>query len=161
MTETKAIVDQIGELLAAGGRTLAVAESLTGGLLSAAFAEGDDASTWFRGGVVAYATGVKRDVLGVPAHAGVVTEECAVALARGAARLLGADVAVAVTGVGGPDPQDGEAPGTVWIATADVARVRAELVRIDGDPQHVCAGSVRAAVWAVHRTVSRGRRVDA
>ncbi len=142
----------IGARLKAQGRTLAVAESLTGGLLAAAFAEGDDASTWFRGGVVAYAAEVKHSVLAVP-DVPIVSADCARSMAEGVGRLLGADVAVAVTGVGGPDPQDGEPPGTVWLAVAVDGTVRSVLVRADGAPGDVCSTTVDSAIELVRRAV--------
>ena len=95
--------DLVGAALKRGGRTLAVAESLTGGLLASAFARASGSSEWFRGGIVAYSSAVKYDLLDVPGGP-VVSEAAAVAMARAAGRLLNADVAVAVTGVGGPDP---------------------------------------------------------
>jgi PncC family amidohydrolase len=84
------------------GWTLAVAESLTGGLLADHFARLPEAGSWFRGGIVAYAEGVKRSLLDI-GDAPVVSEGAARAMAETAARLLGAEVAVAVTGVGGPE----------------------------------------------------------
>jgi nicotinamide-nucleotide amidase len=130
--------DLVGAALKHGGRTLAVAESLTGGLLASAFARASGASEWFRGGVVAYSSSVKYDLLGVPAGP-VVSEAAAVAMARGAGRLLEADVAVAVTGVGGPDPQDGQPPGTVWAATWPDQLGGAVLLRLGGPPESICA----------------------
>ena len=97
--------DLAGAALMHSGRTLAVAVSLTGGLLASAFARASGSSGWFRGGIVAYSSAVKHDLLGVPGGP-VVSEAAAAAMARAAGRLLEADVAVAVTGVGGPDPQD-------------------------------------------------------
>ena len=83
------------------GVTVGVAESLTGGLLTARLAEAPEASTWLRGGVVAYRAEVKYDVLGVDPGP-VVTAWAARQMARGVARLLGADVGISVTGVGDP-----------------------------------------------------------
>lgn len=129
--------DLVGAALKRGGHTLAVAESLTGGLLASALARASGSSAWFRGGIVAYSSAVKYDVLGVPSGP-VVSEAAAVAMARGAGRLLGADVAVAVTGVGGPDPQDGEPPGTVWAATWPIQLGSAVLLRLSGSPESIC-----------------------
>jgi nicotinamide-nucleotide amidase len=75
------------------------------------------ASDWFRGSVVSYASGVKHDVLGVP-DGPVVTAEAARAMAEGARRVLGADVGLALTGVAGPDEQEGRTPGTVFVGLA-------------------------------------------
>jgi nicotinamide-nucleotide amidase len=138
--------DLVGAVLKRRGQTLAVAESLTGGLLASAFARASGSSEWFRGGIVAYSSAVKYDLLDVP-DGPVVSEAAAVAMARGACGLLQADVAVAVTGVGGPDPQDGQAPGTVWMATWPAQLGDAVLLRLDGSPesicQQVCAQAVR------------------
>ncbi|WP_220794285.1 nicotinamide-nucleotide amidohydrolase family protein [Nocardioides pelophilus] len=90
--------------------TVACAESLTSGAIASALGRGEDASTWFRGGVVAYAPAVKFEVLGV-AKGPVVTSSCALQMCRGARRVLVADAAVAVTGVGGPGGEEGRPPG--------------------------------------------------
>lgn len=116
--------------LTEAGRTVATAESLTGGQVIATLTAVPGASAVCRGGVVAYATEVKVAVLGVPpqvveAH-GVVSAECAAAMARGARQLLASDLAVATTGVAGPDRQEGHRVGTVFVA---VSGVRGEVVR--------------------------------
>lgn len=128
---------RVGAVLEHGGRTLAVAESLTGGLLASAFARASGSSQWFRGGIVAYSSAVKYDLLEVPGGP-VVSEKAAAAMARGAGRLLKADIAVAVTGVGGPDPQDGEPPGTVWVATWPEEMGAAVLLHLSGSPESIC-----------------------
>jgi nicotinamide-nucleotide amidase len=130
--------DLVGAALKRGGRTLAVAESLTGGLLAGAFARASGSSEWFRGGVVAYSSTVKHDLLDVP-EGPVVSKEAAEAMAAGAGRLLKADIALAVTGVGGPDSQDGEPPGTVWAATWPARLGGAVLLRLSGSPESICA----------------------
>lgn len=127
------------------GRTIAVAESLTGGLLANALARAEGASEWFRGGVVAYASEVKHDLLDVRPGP-VVAEEAAAAMAESVAKLLDADVAVAVTGAGGPDPQDGQPPGTVWMAVTASGATRTALHRFDGDPPSICQQTVVAAL---------------
>jgi nicotinamide-nucleotide amidase len=105
----------VAELLVKRGLTVAVAESLTGGLVAARLVNVPGASTWFRGGVVAYASEVKRSLLDVP-DGPVVSAAAAHAMAIGVGARLEADIGLAVTGVAGPDPQDGEAPGTVFLA---------------------------------------------
>lgn len=107
----------VADLLAARGLTLAVAESLTGGLVAARLVNVVGASAWFRGGIVAYASDVKFSLLDVP-EGPVVSESAAAAMATGVRKALGADVGLAVTGVAGPDSQDGEKPGTVFLAVA-------------------------------------------
>lgn len=122
--------------LVAKGWSLAVAESLTGGLLANHAARLPDAARWFRGGLVAYHGDVKRDLLGI-GEAPVVSEAAARAMAANVVRLFGADCGVAATGVGGPDPEDGVRPGTVWIATFVAGTVDAELLELEGDPRSV------------------------
>ena len=100
----------VADRLIARGLTFGVAESLTGGLIASRLVNVAGASSWFRGGVVAYDSQVKFDVLGVPIGP-VVTEAAAAAMAEGAARVTGADVGLGITGVAGPDAQEGVAPG--------------------------------------------------
>lgn len=127
------------------GLTVAVAESLTGGELSAALARTGDASRWFAGGVVAYLDETKYRVLGVP-DGPVVTPEAARAMAEGVLRLTGADAAVAVTGVGGPDPQEGREPGTVYICTATAVGAHDFTHAFAGDPDAIVALSIEHAL---------------
>jgi nicotinamide-nucleotide amidase len=117
------------ELLRARGLTLAVAESLTGGLVGARLTAIPGASDVFVGGVTSYASAVKYDLLGVD-EGPVVSEEAARQMADGVRRLLGADVAIATTGVAGPDTQEGQEVGTVCLGLAvgdDVTSVRLRL----------------------------------
>jgi nicotinamide-nucleotide amidase len=113
---------QIHARLATLGATVGVAESLTGGLLTAALTETSGASATVRGGLVVYATDLKASLAGVdPAlldARGAVDPDVAVALARGARRRLGATYGLGVTGVAGPEPQDGQPVGTVFAAVA-------------------------------------------
>ncbi len=102
--------------LVSQGLTLAVAESLTGGLIGSRLTDVPGSSRAFRGSVVAYAGDVKRELLDVT-DGPVVSEEAVSAMASAVCRVLDADVSVAVSGVAGPDPQDGQEPGTVWMAT--------------------------------------------
>jgi nicotinamide-nucleotide amidase len=109
-------------LLRERGQTLAVAESLTGGLLAATIVDVPGASDAFRGGLVVYATDLKAELAGVPpellaAH-GPVHPDVAAALAGGARQRCTADWGLATTGVAGPDPQDGKPVGTVYLGLA-------------------------------------------
>lgn len=131
----------IGRLVAGRGQTLAVAESLTGGLVASRIVAIPGASGWFRGGVVSYASDVKHGVLGVPPGP-VVSEAAACAMADGVRRLLGADLGIATTGVAGPTEQEGQAPGTVWLATAVGDDVSAVRVQLPGDRERVRQMSV-------------------
>lgn len=107
-------------LLAGRGQSLAVAESLTGGLVAGALTAVPGASRVLRGSVTAYHTDIKQAVLGVDgallADRGAVDAEVARQMAGGARRVLGADWGIATTGVAGPEPQDGQPVGTVFIA---------------------------------------------
>ncbi|MGH9114505.1 MAG: competence/damage-inducible protein A [Acidimicrobiales bacterium] len=107
----------VGALLAGAGQTLGVAESLTGGLVGSRLTSVPGASRWLRGCVVAYATEVKRGLLAV-GDAPAVSPETASEMAEGARSVLGADWGLALTGVAGPDEQDGQPVGTVWVAVA-------------------------------------------
>jgi nicotinamide-nucleotide amidase len=107
----------VSDLLRARGWTLGLAESLTGGLVGSRISDAPGSSEIFRGSIVSYATDVKRSVLGVTAEQ-VVSAECAMQMAEGARRVLGADVGLAVTGVAGPTEQDGQPVGTVYFGLA-------------------------------------------
>ncbi|WP_431775776.1 CinA family protein [Streptomyces cucumeris] len=138
-------------LLERRGQTVAVAESLTGGLVAAELTAVDGASRAFRGSVTAYATALKHELLGVDdallAERGAVDPEVARQMARGVTRALGADWGVATTGVAGPTPQDGQPVGTVHVAVAGPAdRVAAAALRLEGDRSGVREQSVEAAV---------------
>ncbi|MCP3423922.1 CinA family protein [Nocardioides pinisoli] len=131
------VAARVLEALAGRGETLATAESLTGGLLSARLTDVPGASRSFVGGVVSYATRVKVAVLGVPdelvAEHGVVSEECALAMARGVRGRLDATWGLATTGVAGPDRQEGREVGTVWVALAGPRGATARLLDLSGD----------------------------
>ncbi|MFG2432381.1 CinA family protein [Streptomyces sp. NPDC048590] len=130
------------------GETLAVAESLTGGLVAAELTSVPGASQVFRGSVTAYATPLKRDVLGVDgtllAERGAVDPEVAQAMATGVRRVLSADWGIATTGVAGPGAQDGKPVGTVFIAVAGPGGTEkvAEL-RLNGGRADIRKESVR------------------
>jgi nicotinamide-nucleotide amidase len=136
--------------LVAAGRTVATAESLTGGLVCAALTEVPGASAVVRGAVVAYATELKAQVLGVDpdllATGGAVQAEVARQMASGVCRALGADVGVATTGVAGPDPQDGHEVGTVFVAVAGGGRTVARELTLTGDRAAIRAATVEAAL---------------
>ncbi|HEX6420309.1 MAG TPA: competence/damage-inducible protein A [Acidimicrobiales bacterium] len=119
--------------LVARGLTLAVAESLTGGLVASRLVEAPGASDWFRGGVVSYAPEVKFSVLGVP-EGPVVSGQAAAAMATGVRDLLGADVGLGVTGVAGPTSLEGHPPGTVHLgAVVGDGDPATTSVRLPGD----------------------------
>lgn len=120
--------------LAAAGLTVAVAESLTGGLVMAKLTDVPGVSAVLRGGVVTYATDTKASQLGVDEELldsrGPVDPEVAAQMARGVRERWGADIGLAATGVAGPDPQDGHHVGEVYVAVADRSSVRAERVAV-------------------------------
>jgi nicotinamide-nucleotide amidase len=138
------------ELLRSRGATVAVAESLTGGLLGASLSVAPGSSEVFRGGIVAYATAVKQSLLGVPdevvAKHGVVSDECAAAMAVGARDRVGATYGLALTGVAGPAEQEGKPVGTVHVGLAGPAEVTTRALRLPGDRDLVRSFSVVAAV---------------
>ncbi len=148
--------------LADAGLTLAVAESLTGGLLADAVVSVPGASVVFLGGVVTYATASKSSVLGVPeallAARGAPDPEVARAMAHGVRQLFGASFAAATTGVAGPDPQDGKAPGTVFVAVAWGDRMGFDdnvvEFHIAGSRAEVRRGAVDAAVGMINEAVA-------
>ncbi len=145
----------VATLLLARGLTLAVAESLTGGLVASRLVNVPGASEWFRGGVVSYATDVKYSLLDVP-EGPVVSAPAAAAMATGVAAKLGADVGLAVTGVAGPDSQEGHPPGTVFMAVAlpdqDPITVEAGL---PGDRARVRQFACISLLDLLRRTLSR------
>ncbi len=156
--------ERILDLLRADGRTLAVAESLTGGMLSDAFVRVPGASAVLRGGVVAYATPLKHELLGVDEELlrreGPVHPEVARQMADGVRSALAigglpADVGVSTTGVAGPDPQGGSAPGTVFVGIAtddELLAVRADLA---GDRAAVRSAAVELALRTLLQQLQR------
>ncbi len=118
----------VGALLVERGWTLGLAESMTGGLVAMRMTAVPEASAWFRGGVVSYASEVKFDLLEVP-QGPVVSEESAAAMASGARKLLDADVGLSVTGVAGPSEQDGQPVGTVWLGCDLAGEVHTHLLQ--------------------------------
>jgi nicotinamide-nucleotide amidase len=126
----------VGALLEDRGFTLAVAESMTGGLVASRMVDVPGSSTWFKGGVVSYQSDVKYDLLEVP-EGPVVSETAAMAMADGVRKLLGADVGLSVTGVAGPAEQDGQPVGTVWLGIALGDEVEARHLRLPGDRQRI------------------------
>lgn len=154
---TAAAISTIAQEL---GLSVGVAESLTGGLLANALAVAPDASVWFKGSLVAYSAEVKQHVLGV-SPGPVVTERCAAEMALGALKTLEADVTVAVTGVGGPDPEEGQPPGTVWFAVTAGEEPETRRMCFEGGPAEVCRATVEVAtemlLAALRRTGRAGR----
>jgi nicotinamide-nucleotide amidase len=139
--DTRDLAGQVIEVLRAGGQTVAVAESLTGGLVAAALTTIPGASLAVRGGVVAYATDLKAALLSVPQRMldehGAVYPGVAAAMAVGVRQRLGATFGVATTGVAGPDPQDGQPVGTVHIAVSADDDTVVRTLALDGDRDRI------------------------
>lgn len=152
MTEGDRYAEAIASLATRNGFRVGVAESLTCGKLAARLGAAAGASEWFRGGVVAYAAEVKFDVLGVTPGP-VVTPDCARQMAAGTAKLLGADATVAVTGVGGPDPEEGQAPGTVYVAAWVRGTETCQRLELDGGPDAVLANTTPRALEVLLSTM--------
>ncbi|MEV0969409.1 CinA family protein [Microtetraspora glauca] len=142
---------QILSLLVRQGATVSVAESLTGGLIGAALTDPMGASAAFRGGVIAYATELKIKLLGVPAdlleREGAVHADVAAAMAKGVRDLAEADYGLAVTGVAGPDTQDGKPVGTVHAAVCGPrARVWHRDLMLTGSREHIRDATAKEAL---------------
>jgi nicotinamide-nucleotide amidase len=146
---------EIVRLLTASHRTVAIAESLTGGRVIAALVDVPGASAVVRGGVVAYATPLKQSLLGVDAQLlaerGPVDPEVARQMADGARRAAAvegraADVGIATTGVAGPGPQDDAPVGLVFIAVVDDAGAQVRELTLSGDREAIRAGATRAVL---------------
>jgi nicotinamide-nucleotide amidase len=149
---------EVVELLTVRGMTLAVAESLTGGLVAAEITSVPGASKAFRGSVTAYATEIKHELLGVDAtllaRSGAVDPQVAAEMAAGVRKALGADWGIATTGVAGPDPQDGQSVGTVYVAvhgpsaalSGSAGGGKVERLRLNGDRAEIRMESVRSVL---------------
>lgn len=150
MSSDESSAERVLGLLAELGWTLAVAESLTGGLLAAEIVAVAGASQVFRGGVVTYATDSKADILGVDpallAERGAVDPQVATQMAIGARRLFGADVAMSTTGVAGPQGQDGKLPGQVYVAVSTPTLTQVRELCLHGDRTAVRRATVQAAL---------------
>lgn len=143
-------VDQIARHMTSRGLTVAVAESLTCGAIASTLGAGPEASDWLSGGVVAYQTPVKWKVLDVP-EGPVVTGPAAVAMAEGVRELLGTDIGLAVTGVGGPGTQEGKPAGTVFVALVGAADAegngtRVKELSLDGEPDEILDATIEHAL---------------
>ncbi|MET9482632.1 nicotinamide-nucleotide amidohydrolase family protein [Streptomyces sp. NPDC006638] len=153
-------------LLEERSATLAVAESLTGGLVAAELTSVPGASRSFRGSVTAYATDLKRDVLGVAApllaERGAVDPEVARQMAAGVRRVLGADWGAATTGVAGPEPQDGQPVGTVYVAVVGpIGPGKVVALRLNGDRADIRKESVVSVLGLLRSELSgNGRAQD-
>lgn len=132
------VASDIGAILTRRGLTVAVAESLTGGKLANQFAAAGGSGEWFAGGVVAYQTDSKHRVLGVP-EGPVISEQAVTSMVEGVTALFEADSGVAASGAGGPEGQEGQPPGTTWVAAGVSGTVEAEMHHFSGEPLEILA----------------------
>lgn len=165
-TRIEAAAARVVEAAAGAEATVGTAESLTGGLIAGALTSVPGSSAVVRGGIVSYATEVKELLLRVPEASveehGVVSGPVACAMAQGAVRQLGCSFAVAVTGIAGPGgAEPGKPVGTVWVALAGPAGVRAAEHRFAGDRDSVRAQTVLAALGELERALAETARRDA
>ena len=156
MNEATELASQIGAELIPRGWTVTTAESCTGGLAAGALTAIAGSSAWFHGGLVTYANHVKTNLAGVPPDVlrkyGAVSRETVEAMARGAAVGLDADMAIAISGIAGPQGGvPGKPVGTVWIAIAGPNdAVESHVCHFDGDRQSV---RMQAVVTALRATL--------
>ncbi|WP_255955917.1 CinA family protein [Streptomyces odontomachi] len=158
--------DALVDLLVARGETVAVAESLTGGLVAAELTAVPGASKTFRGSVTAYATELKARVLGVEggllAERGAVDPEVALQMARGVRGVLETDWGLATTGVAGPEPQDGQPVGTVFIAVSGPSgQEKVAELGLNGDRAEIRMETVRSVLTLLLRQLSGERPENA
>lgn len=156
-TDAEELEEVVGRLLQERGLTVAVAESLTGGGLTSRIVNVPDSSNYFVGGVVAYSPEAKAELLGVSKETledpGMVSEECAVEMARGVRSAFGAGVGLSTTGVAGPDPLEGHPPGEVWVAVSGDGVEEARRFVAPGDRDQVRRWAEQAALDLVRRTL--------
>lgn len=153
-------VKNLQDLLVARGETLATAESCTGGMIAACLTDRAGSSAYFLGGVVVYSNALKASLLDVPERTlirhGAVSAEVAGAMVRGARRNLGADWAVAVTGVAGPGASEAKPAGLVYIAVAGPGRVIVvEQCRFGGGRAAVRKQTVERALELLWEQIAR------
>ncbi|GGT42998.1 CinA family protein [Streptomyces chromofuscus] len=153
-------------LLTVRGETVAVAESLTGGLVAAELTSVPGASKVFRGSITAYATELKHELLGVDAtllaQRGAVDAQVAAQMAAGVRKALGADWGLATTGVAGPEPQDGQPVGTVFVAldgpfgpgAGSAGGGKVEALRLNGRRAEIRMESVRSVLALLLRELA-------
>lgn len=155
-TDDETIEQIIMDLALARGWTIGTAESATGGMVASRITATPGASSFFVGSVVAYDERIKREVLGVAdallAEHGAVSEPVAIAMADGAAAVLGCDVAISVTGSAGPDPQD-KPVGTMVIAVHTPERTMARTVSLPGDRERIRAYTTTGALHLARRAM--------
>ena len=146
METTDEDVKALASIASESSLRIAVAESLTSGTVASAVGAGNDASAWFAGAVIAYQMDVKEHVLGVSAGTDPCSASCAEQMATGVRTLLNADVAIATTGVGGPESEGEHPPGTVYLGWATASGSGSQFLRVPGEPSHVLDRTTSEAV---------------
>ena len=159
MTTTRRL-EELADLVESRGWTVGTAESLTSGNVATELGRAPEASRWFRGAVVAYGTEVKVGALGVTPGP-VVTRRTALEMARGAADLLQADLVVSLTGVGGPEPDEGEQPGTVWFGCVWPGGEHSSRRVFEGDPAEVVHAATRYALGVLRLALRHPAALEA
>ena len=153
------LLPRVHLLLRAGGSTVATAESLTGGRLAVALTDVPGASETYLGGVVTYATELKQSFLGVDERLveqyGVVSAECAKAMASGVRAVTGATYGLATTGVAGPGEQEGKPAGTVFVGISGPGVLEAVALELAGKRAQVQDRTTRAAFEALEVVLRR------
>jgi nicotinamide-nucleotide amidase len=153
------LLKRVHLLLRSAGSTVATAESLTGGRLAVALTDTPGASETYLGGVVTYATELKASILDVDQRIiddhGVVSAECARAMASGVAAITGASYGIATTGVAGPTDQEGKPPGTVFVGIAGPGLLEAVALELSGKRPQIQDRTVREALEAFEAILRR------
>ncbi|MDZ5622336.1 CinA family protein [Nocardioides bizhenqiangii] len=158
MTDPDPVVDRLID----AGATVATAESITAGRLGARLTDGAGASSAYLGGVITYATEVKISVLGVPEALvddhGVISAECARAMAESVRTMMGSTYGVSTTGVAGPDTQEDQPVGTVFVAVAGADGTDVRRLALDGDRMEIQKQTVAEAMSALTAVVDAEER---
>lgn len=151
MTQRIALVTNIAKLATTANLQLATAESCTGGGVAKALTELAGSSAWFTGGLVTYSNQAKQQLLGVTASHleayGAVSEPVVKAMVQGACQALGADLAVAISGVAGPGGGNVAKPvGTIWLAWGNAVQQQATVFNFSGDRREIREASIDVAL---------------
>lgn len=153
------LLKRVHLLLRAGGSTIATAESLTGGRLAVALTDVPGASETYLGGVVSYATEIKSSVLdvddGIIDRHGVISPECAKAMASGVRAVMGATYGISTTGVAGPADQEGKPAGTVFVGIAGPGMLEAVALELTGKRVQIQDRTCREAFEALEAVLLR------
>ena len=154
LSEARPEARRVGLILESHQLTIATAESMTGGALAEALVPVPGAGEWLAGGVIAYLSRVKFDVLGVE-EGPVISESAAKQMASAVAKMMGTDIGVSTTGCAGPESMEDQPIGTVWTGAAINGRSIAAHHLLDGDPRAIRQEAVRRALILVAELVER------